>query len=142
MGDWHEGSWTWHLTWRRTLYDRENDEVSSLKIHIEPKGPNREMEDGVFWKHSNSLCYPVKNIVAKMNEAYASTLSKPIINIVWQKFIPPREKLYVWLAYLEKLKTGDFLVEKGMLDSKQVLCPFCNLEAESNSYILFTCRFS
>ena len=27
MGDWQEGSWAWHLVWRRNLYDWENDEV-------------------------------------------------------------------------------------------------------------------
>ena len=74
------------------------------------------MEDGVIWKHSGSLWYPVKNIVAKVNEAYAPTLPKPIINIVWQKYIPPRAQLYVWMANLEKLKTGDFLAEKGIID--------------------------
>ena len=100
------------------------------------------MEDGVYWKHFGSLCYPVKSIVAKMNESYAPTLSKPMINLVWQKFIPPRAQLSVWLANLEKLKTGDFLVEKGIIDSQQAIFPFCNLETKSNSHILFTCRFS
>ena len=116
MGNWHEGSWAWHLTWRRTLYEWERDEVLRLKHHFEQKRPSREMEDGVYWKHSGSLCYPVKSIGAIMNESYAPTLSTPIINLVWQKFIPPRAQLSVWLANLEKLNTGDFLVEKGIIN--------------------------
>ena len=100
------------------------------------------MEDSVVWKHSRSLCYLVKSIVAKVNEAFAPTLPKSVINIVRQKYIPPRAQLYVWMANLEKLKTGDFLAEKGIIDFQQALCPFYDLEAESNSHILFTRRFS
>ena len=90
MGDWHEESWEWNLTWRRTLYEWGNDDVTRLKRLIEQKSPNRDMKDGVYWKHNGSLGYPIKSIVAKINESYAPTLPKHIINIVWQKFIPPR----------------------------------------------------
>lgn len=48
----------------------------------------------------------------------------------------------MWLAYLEKLKTGDKLVEKGIIEPQHALCPFCSLEMESNSHILFSCMFS
>lgn len=40
------------------------------------------------------------------------------------------------------LKTGEFLLGKGIIDHQQTLCPLCNLEVESNAHILFTCRFS
>ena len=100
------------------------------------------MEDSVVWKHSGSLYYPTKSIGTKMFEAQAPILPKPIINLVWQKFIPPRAQLSVWLANLEKLKTGDFLVEKGIIDAQLTVCPFCNTEIEPNSHILFTCSFS
>ena len=100
------------------------------------------MEDSVVWKHSGSLYYPTKSIGTKMFEAQAPILPKPIINLVWQKFIPPRAQLSVWLANLEKLKTGDFLVEKGIIDAQLAVCLFCNIETESNSHILLTCSFS
>ena len=34
------------------------------------------------------------------------------------------------------------LLEKGIIDPQQALCPFCNLEIETNSHMLFTCSFS
>ena len=48
----------------------------------------------------------------------------------------------VWLASLERLKTGDFLLEKGIIDSQRATCPFCNTATELNSHILLTCNFS
>ena len=77
-----------------------------------------------------------------MNEEFASTLPKPVTDIVWQKFIPPRAQLCAWLASLGKLSTGDFLVDKGIIEPYHALCPFCNQQTESNSHVLFTCGFS
>ncbi|XP_057518409.1 uncharacterized protein LOC130799324 [Amaranthus tricolor] len=142
MGDWQEGSWAWNFIWRRNLYEWENDEVSRLKNHIEQLRPDKGMEDRVIWKHSSSLFYPTKSIGVKMFEDQAPILSKPIINLVWQKFIPPRAQLAVWLANLEKLKTGDFLVQKGIIDTQLAVCPFYSRDTESDSHILFTCSFS
>ena len=142
MGVWQEEIWFWHLIWRRTLYEWENDELSTLKSLIEHKRPIRGVEDGVIWRHSGSLCYPVKSITAKMNEEATPTLPKTVTNIVWQKFIPPRAQLYVWLTNLGKLSTGDFLLEKGIIEPHRALCPFCNLHTESKSHVIFTCDFS
>ncbi|XP_057526407.1 uncharacterized protein LOC130805639 [Amaranthus tricolor] len=113
MGDWQKGSWVWYFIWRRNLYECKNDEVSRLKNHIEQIRPVRDREDRVVWKHSGSLYNPTKSIGAKMFKDQEPILSKPIINLVWQKFIPPRAQLSIWLENLEKLKTGDFLAEKG-----------------------------
>ena len=74
------------------------------------------MANGVYWKHSDNVGYPVKSIVEKMNESYAPILPKPIINLVWQKALPPRAQLSVWLANLERLKTGDYLVRMGIIE--------------------------
>ena len=72
--------------------------------------------DGVYWKHSDNGDYPIKSIVDKMNNSYAPILPKPIINIVWQKFLPLRAQLTVWLANLGKLKTGDHLANLGIIE--------------------------
>ena len=104
--------------------------------------PDRGREDSVVWKHSGSTIYPTKSIGVKMFEDKTPILSKPVINLVWQKFIPPRAQLWVWLVSLEKLKTGNFLLEKGIIDTQRATCPFCNINTESNSHILFTCNFS
>ena len=69
-------------------------------------------------------------------------MPKSLASVVWQKFIPPRAQLTVWLAYKEKLKTGDILVEKGIISPHYAYCPFCSTDLETNTHILFTCRFA
>ena len=100
------------------------------------------MVDSVYWKHYTNGGYPVKSMVDKINESYAPILPKPIINLVWQNFLPPRAQMAVWMANLKKLKTGDHLLNLGIIYPQQALCPFYNLEIESNNHTLLTCRFS
>ena len=100
------------------------------------------MEDDVIWRQSGNPCYPMKSITESMYEGSTSSLPRPITSFVWQKFIPPRAQLYVWLTNLGKLSTGDFLLEKGIIEPHRALCPFCNLHTESKSHVIFTCDFS
>ena len=142
MGEWNDNLWTWNITWRRRLYAWEIEEMHTLQHIIEQKRLSSMREDGVYWKYSGVLKYPTKSIAANMYNSYSPSLSKPIVNIIWQKFIPPRAKLLVWLANLEKLKTGDFLVNLGIIEPQQATCPFCNSALETNSHILFSCNFA
>ena len=142
MGEWQDNFWAWDLAWRRNLYDWECEEVQRLRNVIQQITPDRAAEDSVFWKHSGSNIYPTKHIGEKMIEDRQPILPKAVSNYVWQSFIPPRAQISVWLASLERLKTGDFLLEKGIIDLQRALCPFCNRETESNAHILLTCSFS
>ena len=104
--------------------------------------PDRDRDDRMIWRHSGSMIYPTKSIGVKILEGQATILPKPVTNLVWQKFIPPRAQVSVWLANLERLKTGDFLLNKGMIEAQWATCPFYNTTTESNSHILLTCNFS
>ena len=43
----------------------------------------------------------------------------------------PRARLTLWMANLEKLKIGDFLVEKGIINLPEAMCPFLWLGIEN-----------
>ena len=96
----------------------------------------------MYWKHSRKEEYPVKSIVDKLNESHALILPKPIISLVWKNVLPSSAQLVLWMANLEKLKTGDHLLRWAIIEPQQAACPFCDLETESNNHTLFTCRFS
>ena len=142
MGEWMENSWVWNLQWRRPLYDWEIEDVRVMLHSVQQNGPKRDTEDGVLWQNTEVAFYPTKCIYEKFNDTLGSSLSNAIAPIIWETFIPPRAKLTVWLAHKEKLKTGDFLAEKGIISPQNAWCPFCRNELESNSHILFTCRFA
>ena len=132
----------WNLLWRRFLYDWDSDNVRSLLAVVEQNGPKHGEGSGVTWKRALVASYPTKDIHECLNTSMGTHIPKQILSLVWQWFIPPRARLTVWLAYKERLKTGDLLVEKGIITSQNALCPFCNSVLESNSHILFNCRFA
>ncbi|XP_057520830.1 uncharacterized protein LOC130801085 [Amaranthus tricolor] len=142
MGEWIGYSWEWRLEWRRLLYDWENEEVRALQHKIAHIGPKRDTKDGVFWKHSQVVSYPTKDITSALSVTLAPSLPKSVVSLIWKNFIPPRAKLVVWLANKEKLKTGELLMEKGIISPLDANCPFCGTEVESISHLLFVCRFS
>ncbi|XP_057538031.1 uncharacterized protein LOC130815560 [Amaranthus tricolor] len=142
MGEWFGNSWVWNLQWRRLLYDWEIEDLRGLEHMIQLNEPKRDTEDGVLWHSTEVASYPTKCIYAKFNDSPGSSLPNSIAPIIWKNFIPPRAKLTIWLANQEKLKTGDFLVEKGIITQQNAWCPFCRNEIESNSHILFVCRFA
>lgn len=104
--------------------------------------PQVGASDGVSWRGSNCSDYPINNVVAKVYDNHEPILPIQSIKTLWHLCVPPRARLTLWFAMLGKLKTGDLLVEKGIIDSQQAICPFCRIEVESNSYIFFTCHFS
>ena len=142
MGEWAENSWVWRLYWRRELYDWEQEDAHTLQDLVERSKPTYAATDGILWKHSQVLKYPTNLIISELWSSFAPSLPKSIASIVWQKFIPPRANLVAWLAIKGKLKTGDMLLQKGIISPLEASCPFCAVSVESNSHILFTCRFA
>ena len=142
MGEWVGSSWVWHLHWRRNLYDWELEEVGALRLIIEQNGPKQDTQNGLVWNNVDHTSYPTKAIAATFNKSLGTSMPKSLESVVWQKFIPPRAQLTVWLAYKEKLKTGDFFVEKGIISPQNACCPFCETDLETNNHIMFTCRFA
>ena len=116
--------------------------MQTLQHIIEQNGPKRDTKDSILWKNAVVGSYPTKDITDKLSKSLVPSLPKSVASIVWQKFIPPRAKLAIWLANKGKLKTGDLLVEKGIITPQDASCPFCGINLESNSHILFVCRFS
>ena len=107
------------LNWCRRFYDWENEELQDLKNLIEQKMPQMEVVDGVKWNWSGECYFPIKNIFEKSFASSISILSRSVINSIWKNSVPPTAQLILWMANLEKLKTGNFLAGKGIIDAQQ-----------------------
>ena len=69
MGSWHEGSWVWNLTWRRLLYDWEQEDIVRLTHIIGKIQPIVSSTDGVLWRGSGNTSFHVKSISDKIYES-------------------------------------------------------------------------
>lgn len=118
MGYWHGGSWKWILSWRRLLYDWELEDFLRLENIIDRITPSLGAPDDICWRDSNIRDYPFRTIVDKIYESCEPILPPTSVRSLWHICAPPRARLTVWFALLGKLKTGDLLVEKGILETQ------------------------
>lgn len=111
------------MNWRRSLFDWEIDELLRLDAIIEHKHPILGVSDGIQWRGSTASNYPIQSIVEKVYSNNIPILSPDSISYLWRSFAPPRARLTLWFAMFGKLKTGDFLFEKGIIDQQDALVP-------------------
>jgi reverse transcriptase-like protein len=142
MGSWLDNEWTWNLSWRRQLFEWEREEVERLNLIMAQITPRHGTNDDVVWRGGSFNVFPIKEISDSLYSSITPILPKEISHIIWKIKAPPRALLVIWLANLEKLKTGDTLIDRGLLEPRLGVCPFCDNSVESNSHILFSCRFS
>jgi reverse transcriptase-like protein len=142
MGIWNGCDWLWNFRWRRSLYDWEMVDFDRLKGLIEDFSPQHDCKDVISWHGSGEKKFPIKEIVDKLYDSMNPMLPKPLTTFIWSTKAPPRALIVLWLASMERLKTCDFLVEKGIMNLNDAVCPFCQVVTETNPHILFTCHFS
>lgn len=142
MGEWQDDEWVWKLEWRRRLFEWEKLDEDRLKLRVAQVSPRPQLRDEVCWQGQKVRVFPIKDIGDLLYAPVTPILPKEISVLIWKIKVPPRVHLIVWLANLEKLKTGDMLIDHGLIDPSSGKCPFCDVEIESNSHLLFTCNFS
>lgn len=140
MGMWYDGGWVWDFQWRRDLYSWEIEEVHRLERSL--GSVHREGQDSVSWQNISSLSYPTKCIVEQVFADCDPLLPRAVASILWSIRCPPRAQVTLWMACLGRLKTGDRLMDVGVISISDALCPLCGVVVESNSHVLFTCSFS
>ena len=76
--------------------------------------PNRSGRDKLVWDQCNT--FSVKNLYAKaVTQVESGGSVDRLVCSVWQKLVPPKVELMVWLALLGKLNTKDRLMRKRIL---------------------------
>lgn len=90
MGYWQDNSWIWALTWRRRLYDWEIDDYLRLESTIEHKHPSLGVSDGIKWRGSTSMDYPIGSIMEKLYDNWDPILPPQSIRLLWHTSDPPR----------------------------------------------------
>ncbi|CAL5385255.1 unnamed protein product [Camellia sinensis] len=132
----------WKFSFRRDLYDWEKAEVTNLVAGLgEAPSLSIDVEDCAVRKGSTDGSFKVSDIYSFTDSPLGPHLK--ICKFVWNKSIPPKVQFLGWLAWRNRVKTGDLLKHIGVLhNSDSILCVFCNTENESASHVLLHCPFS
>lgn len=129
VSDWRvNGEWNVPTIFRR-IYPVVAAEIMTIQCN--------GGQDKFLWKpevakeYSVASCYEI--LRSKKDKATWSAF-------IWCKSRMLRHSVIWWLAIHGKLKTKDFLLNRGMHINGN--CCFCNYDLESISQILFSCPFS
>jgi len=136
---WFEGAvWRWVLAWKRVLNMEESREEESLHSTIQHHRPTNTCRDQITWDAGKN--FTVRSLYSKAaNQIERGGDVDRIVCSVWQKLVPPKVELMVWLALLGKLNTKDNLLRKGIIPAALNKCTFCQVHAEDIDHLLVTC---
>ena len=61
-------------------------------------------------------------------------------NTTWNRATTPRSRFIMWLAYQDRLKTKQKLLNMGMIEDN--ICPICCTQTETKDHFFFSYEFS
>ena len=65
-----------------------------------------------------------------------------LVCTVWMKLAPPKVEFFMWLALLGKLNKKQTLCDRGIMQTNQNACTFCETQPETLDHILLSCSKS
>ena len=79
--------------------------------------------------------------IAKVNKDLMGTQAKvEWANTTWNRATTPRSRFIMWLAYQDKLKTKQKILNVGMIEDN--ICPICGTQIETKDHLFFNCVLS
>ncbi|KAK9043442.1 hypothetical protein V6N11_071786 [Hibiscus sabdariffa] len=104
---------------------------------INVKSPDsHDVEDMVIWRWSKRHNFEVSS-------AYSHITTSPwdgedkIWDIIWKLTVPQRVRLFLWLAYRQRLMTNSERCRRGL--GQSFLCPHCHMAEETVLHTLRDC---
>jgi len=139
---WYEGPmWRWTLTWKSELTPEQQAQVITLQGILQHHHPRHNAKDQLRWGNKSNFCTKgLMTEVGKVNQR--NVIVDNLASTVWMKVAPPKVEFMTWLALLGKLNTREMLVRKGILNSEDNKCSFCQSNPETLDHLLLSCAVS
>ncbi|KAL9672249.1 hypothetical protein QQ045_028499 [Rhodiola kirilowii] len=144
MGKWIGSIWTWHLSFRRPLYQWEEEKKGELEEslkHIQLK--DRE-NDRIVWAYSTDGMFNTNSLMqAAMTIKRNKKNWEQIPFHLWSGVAPPKVETLIWRIYMESLPSKEALGRRRVLRREEDLsCVLCEKEQETADHLLIHCSWS
>ncbi|GKV09210.1 hypothetical protein SLEP1_g20749 [Rubroshorea leprosula] len=141
MGNAERATWKWNLTWRRKLFEWEEEAARELKgmieeVKITPGCPNRWE-----WSHSKEGQYSTKIAYQRLSMPRKNPEEEKIFKRVWNPIVPSKVAAFNWKTLLDRIPTKLNLIKRGVIkDMAEGNCVLCEEEIEDADHLFLKCR--
>ncbi|KAM7480816.1 hypothetical protein LguiB_005399 [Lonicera macranthoides] len=138
----HHDFYSWDLEFRRNLHEREIGEFSELLGLIYHSKVSRTVRDSRYWVGEKSGIFSCKSFFHLLINSPQDPIFVPH-KFIWKTGIPPKVKIFGWLASWKRVNTGDILqIRRPYLAISSSWCILCKQKGESIDHILLHCNFT
>ncbi|KAL8554378.1 hypothetical protein ACS0TY_002529 [Phlomoides rotata] len=147
MRSWVNGVWEWDFRWIRPLSTRNLTSFNEMLIFLDRNKLQQRQVDHWEWIHEHKGQYEVnkayKIIQARKKGTDTSCRERKSYNKLWKSWAIRKATSTTWKILRNRAATTGNLERRGISFSRDELkCKFCKAQAESISYLFFTCPFS
>lgn len=134
---------SWQFQFRRSIFIWENEELDRMLLLLDGLHINIQVSsDHLIWNSCNSKSYSVSSMynLSLIPISNYDIEERKSFKWLWKNTAPFRVQCFSWMVMLGKLKTGDFLLNIGVIQNPNlVLCKFCGESVESINHSLLLC---
>lgn len=127
--------WHWSFSWRRTLFQLENQQLSQLMLLLQDVQLASKSNDSLWWNLCSKGRYTVsfftKEIWRKKIKCEWAIYIK-YYKGVWQGLVPHKIELHAWFVLLGKINTLDRLKRFSVISPQEAACPFASVDESIN----------
>ncbi|GKV32816.1 hypothetical protein SLEP1_g41389 [Rubroshorea leprosula] len=141
MGNEDRTTWKWNLSWRRNLFEWEEEAVRDLKrmieeVKIKPGCPNRRE-----WSPSTEGQYSTKIAYQRLSMPRKNPEEEKIFKRVWNPTVPSKVAAFNWKTLLDRIPTKLNLIRRGIIkDMADGKCVLCEEKNEDADHLFLKCR--
>ncbi|GKV42304.1 hypothetical protein SLEP1_g49718 [Rubroshorea leprosula] len=140
MGEDSNGTWKWNMTWRRALFQWEEEAEKELRKTIDKVKISPGCADRWEWIHSVDGQYSTSTAYAILAKQGRDEEEEKMSKRVWNPTIPSKVAAFNWKVLMDRIPTRINLFKRGILkDVGEKKCILCKEEEEDSSHLFLNC---
>ena len=135
-------TFSWDISFRRDPNDREISDFLGLLSIINDAPLDSRERDKRLWVGEKSGSFSCKSFFELLIDFLNDDIFVPH-KLIWKTGIPPKVKVFTWLASWKRVNTCDLLqIRRPYVALSPSWCILCKNENESIDHLLLHCRFA
>ncbi|GKV25095.1 hypothetical protein SLEP1_g34588 [Rubroshorea leprosula] len=141
MGSRINGLWEWNLTWRRKLFEWEEEEAMELHNMIQRVQTSQGCMDSWEWTHSKDGQYSTKSAYAILAKEEREATEITTFSRIWNSVLPNKISAFNWQLLQDRIPTKMNLLTRGIIkDIQDCKCGICGEEEEDTKHLFLKCN--